>query len=63
MTRSRCWPRGAADIDAVDKRLALYEIRRNAILREIALRSERKAQKLDKASLDVIEAEFSEAAE
>ena len=55
--------RGARDIDAIDKRIALYEVRRNAILREIALRSERKAERLDKASSDVVEAEFTEAAE
>jgi hypothetical protein len=32
-------------------------------LKEIGLRSERKAQKLNKASLDIIEGEFTEAAE
>src|SRR3954447_26302490 len=42
--------RGAPDIDAIDKRVALYEVRRNAVLREIALRSERKAERLDQAS-------------
>jgi hypothetical protein len=60
---AQAYLRGARDIDAIDKRIALYELRRSAILKEIGLRSERKAQKLDKASSDVIEGEFSEAAE
>jgi hypothetical protein len=33
------------------------------VLREIGLRSEKRAQKTEKAVLDVIEGEFSEAAE
>jgi hypothetical protein len=60
---AQAYLRGTRDIDAIDKRIALYELRRNAILKEIGLRSERKAQKLDKASSEVIEGEFSEAAE
>ena len=60
---AKAYTRGARDIDAIDKRIALYELRRSAILKEIGLRSERKAQKLDKASSEVIEGEFTEAAE
>jgi hypothetical protein len=60
---AQAYLRGARDIDAIDKRIALYELRRNAILKEIGLRSERKAQKLNKASLDIIDGEFTEAAE
>jgi hypothetical protein len=60
---AQAYLRGARDIDAIDKRIALYELRRSAILKEISRRSERKAQKLDKASSEVIEGEFSEAAE
>jgi hypothetical protein len=60
---ARAYRRGARDIDAIDKRIALYELRRSAILKEIGLRSERKARKLDQASSEVIEGEFSEAAE
>jgi hypothetical protein len=60
---AQAYLRGARDIDAIDKRIALYELRRNAILKEIGLRGERKAQKLAKASSDVIEGEFTEAAE
>ena len=60
---ARAYLRGARDIDAIDKRIALSELRRNAILKEIGRRSERKAQKLAKASSDIIDGEFSEAAE
>jgi hypothetical protein len=60
---ARAYLRGAREIDAIDKRIALYELRRNAILKEIGLRNERKAQKLAKAASDVIEGEFTQAAE
>ena len=60
---AQAYLRGVRDIDAIDKQIALAELRRNAILKEIGLRSERKAQKLAKASSDIIEGEFTEAAE
>jgi hypothetical protein len=60
---AQAYLRGARDIDAIDKRIALYELRRNRILKEIGLRGKRKAQKLAKASSDIIEGEFTEAAE
>jgi hypothetical protein len=53
----------ASDIDAIDKRISLYEYRRNAILREIDRHSESMARRLDKASSDIIDGEFTEAAE
>jgi hypothetical protein len=54
---------GNRDIDLIDTRIASYEYRRNAALREMALYSEAKARKLDRASRDVIDGEFTEAAE
>ena len=60
---AKAYLRGARDIDAIDKRIASYELRRNAVLEQIGRRSERRAQKLNKAASDVIEGEFSEAAE
>ena len=60
---AQAYLRGAREIDAIDKRIALYELRRNTILKEIGLRSERKAQKLAKATSGIIDGEFSEAAE
>jgi hypothetical protein len=60
---AQAYRRGAPDIDVIDRRIASYELRRVAVLREIGLRSEKRAQKTEKAVLDVIEGEFSEAAE
>jgi hypothetical protein len=54
--------RGANQIEAIDKRIASYELRRVAIVREIDRRSERFARDLDSAS-SIIDGEFSEAAE
>jgi hypothetical protein len=53
---------GDYDIDVIDKRTASYEYRRTA-LREMDQRSERMARRLEKASSDVIDGEFTEAAE
>lgn len=60
---AQAYLRGAVDIDGIDRRIASYESRRNAVLREIGLRSEKRAQKLEKAALEIIDGEFSEAAE
>jgi hypothetical protein len=54
---------GDYDIDVIDKRTASYEYRRNTALREMDQRSERMARRLETASSDVIDAEFTEAAE
>ena len=53
----------APQIDAVDKRLAGYETRRIAVLREVERRNEKFTRDLDKASSDIIDGEFSAAAE
>jgi hypothetical protein len=58
---ARAYRRGAGEIDAIDRRIARYELRRNEILKQIALRNERKAQRLAKASSDIIDGEFTEA--
>ena len=54
---------GNRDIDLIDTRIASYEYRRNAALRDLASYSEAKARRLDKAARDVIDGEFTEAAE
>jgi hypothetical protein len=54
---------GDYDIDVIDKRIASYEYRRNTALREMYLRSEKMARLLEKASSEVIDAEFAEVAE
>ena len=55
--------KGAAEIDAVDRRIASYEMRKMLILREIERRNERLSRQLGKASSEILDAEFSEAAE
>jgi hypothetical protein len=60
---AQAYLRGAPDIDAIDRRIASYELRRNLVLRQISLRSEKKARKLEKTALNIIDGEFSEAAE
>jgi hypothetical protein len=51
---------GAANIDAIDRRLASYEARRMATLRELEIYSEKFARKLDAASSDIVDAEFTD---
>jgi ribonuclease D len=60
---ARAYIDGAGRIDKIDRRIASYETRRNAMLREMSTRRERMARKLDRASSDVIDGEFTEAAE
>jgi hypothetical protein len=54
---------GDHDINVIDTRIASYEYRRNAALRDLASYSEAKARRADKATRDVIDGEFTEAAE
>jgi hypothetical protein len=60
---ARALTNSASDIDTIDKRISTYEYRRNAVLREIDRHSESMARKLDKASSEIIDGEFTEAAE
>ena len=55
--------KGVAEIDAVDRHIASYEMRKMLILREIERRNERLSRQLGKASSEILDAEFSEAAE
>jgi hypothetical protein len=55
--------RGATQIDAIDRRIATYERRRNTALREAGIWNERLRQQLDQATTAIIEGEFTEAAE
>jgi hypothetical protein len=54
---------GHRDIDIIDTRIASYLFRRHAVLREIERYSESLARKLEKAAPDIIDGEFSDAAE
>jgi hypothetical protein len=53
----------ADDIDAVDHRIASYELRRMAVLKLVELRSEKLSRQLDKASTSVLEGEFTDVSE
>jgi hypothetical protein len=59
---AKAYERAGAQIDAVERRIASYEMRKVVILREIERRNDRLARQL-KASSEVLDAEFSEAAE
>jgi hypothetical protein len=54
---------GASQIDAIDKRIAGYERRRDAALREAGQWNEGLRQRLNQATTAVIEGEFTEAEE
>jgi len=51
---------GSFDIDAIDRRIAFYEMRRNAVLREMERHSESLSRRTRDA-LEVLDGEFSEA--
>jgi hypothetical protein len=51
------------EIDLIDRRISAGEKKRDGILREIYRRRESLARKLEKASSDIIDAEFTEAEE
>jgi len=53
----------AAEIDKVEQRIASYEARRMMALREIEHRSQNSARQLERATSDIIDGEFREAAE
>jgi hypothetical protein len=60
---AQAYVRGATHIDAIDKRIAAYERRRDTSLREAGLWNDRLRQQLDQANRAIIEGEFTEAAE
>lgn len=55
--------KGASQIDAIDRRIASYELRRIACFREIERISEALARRVESQSSNIIDGEFSEAAE
>ena len=60
---AEAYMRAARHLDAIEKRIALCEARKVAIVREIERRDAMLARDLAAASAEVIDAEFSEAAE
>jgi hypothetical protein len=60
---AQAYIRGATQIDAIDRRIAAYERRRNTALKEGELWNEGLPRKLEKATAAIIDGEFTEAAE
>jgi hypothetical protein len=60
---AQAYIRGADQIDVIDRRIAAYERRRNAALKEAGLWNEGLRRKLEQATQAIIEGEFTEAAE
>jgi hypothetical protein len=60
---AQAYMRGATQIDVIDKRIAGYERRRDAALREVGLWNDRLARELDRATTAIIDGEFTETAE
>jgi hypothetical protein len=60
---SKAYIKAAAHIDAIERRIGQYEAQKLVILREIERRSARFSRLLEKASNDVVDTEFKEAAE
>jgi hypothetical protein len=60
---AQAYIRGATQIDAIDRRIAGYERRRDATLREAGLWNEHIRRQLDQAATAIIDGEFTEAAE
>jgi hypothetical protein len=60
---ARAYMRGAGHIDAIDRRIASYERRRNTALREAGMWNEGLRRKLEHATTAIIEGEFTDVAE
>jgi hypothetical protein len=60
---AQAYMRGTTQIDAIDRRIASYERRRDTVLREAGLWNDRLSRQLDQATTAIIEGEFTEAVE
>ena len=60
---AQAYMRGTTQIDAIDRRIAGYERRRDAVLREAGLWNEGLRQRLNQATTAIIDGEFTEAGE
>ena len=60
---AQAYVRGADKIEAIDKRIAFHEQRRSSALKEAGSWSDRFRQRLELATSEVIDAEFTEATE
>jgi hypothetical protein len=57
---ARAYIKGASEIDAVERRIASYELRRIVVLREIERRDDRLARDLQKVTSRIIDGELAE---
>jgi hypothetical protein len=60
---AQAYMRGAAPIEAIDKRIAFHELRRSAALKEAGIWSDVVLRRLEKAIPEVVDGEFTEAQE
>ena len=60
---AQAYIRGATQIEAIDRRIAAYERRRNTALKEAKLWNDGLARRLERATTAIIDGEFTEAAE
>jgi hypothetical protein len=60
---AKAYARCAGELHAIQKRISDLELRRMSTLREISYRDEIMAKQLERKSLEIIEGNFSEAAE
>jgi hypothetical protein len=60
---AQAYIRGATQIDAIDRRIAAYERRRNAALKEAGYWNEGVRRKLEQATTAIIEGEYTDVAE
>jgi hypothetical protein len=60
---AKAYSRCAGELRAIQKSISELELRRMSTLREIAYRDEMRAKQLERKSLEIIEGNFSEAAE
>jgi hypothetical protein len=63
MVLAQAYSNGAVEIDMVEHRIASYEARRMMALREIERRSDKSARQLERATSDIIDGDFQQAAE
>jgi hypothetical protein len=60
---AEAYMRGATQIDTIDRRIAGYERRRNAMCDEAGIWNDRLRQRLDQANTAIIDGEFDVVAE
>jgi len=60
---AQAYIRGVSQIDAIDRRIAAYERRRNVALKEAGLWTEDDRRKLERAATAIVDGEFTEAME